>query len=65
MKHGKNDNKSHDHTNECDHDNEDTQWSGFFTRNKKNRVGVDAKFLAGKEHLLEDYGLNISHRSNY
>ena len=31
---------------------DETQWSGFFTRNKKHRVGVDAKFLTGKEHLL-------------
>ncbi len=39
-------------------------WSGFFTRSKLHRVGVDAYLVSGNvaDHLT-DYNLNISHRT--
>ena len=42
----------------------DHVWSGFITRNKKHRVGVDAYLAWGDvAELLTDYNLNISHRT--
>ena len=39
-------------------------WSGFITRNKKNRVGVDAYLVSGDIiEFFTDYNLNISHRT--
>lgn len=39
-------------------------WSGFFTRSKQHRVGVDAYLISGNVvDLLTDYNLNISHRT--
>lgn len=37
----------------------------FITRNKKNRVGVDAYTIKGEhnEHFLNEYNLNVSHRT--
>ena len=40
-------------------------WSGFLTRNKQHRVGVDASLVRGKEAPFEEYNLNISHRTFY
>jgi hypothetical protein len=39
-------------------------WSGFLTRNKKNRVGVDLRLLTKMplDHL--DFVLNVSHRGD-
>ena len=34
-------------------------WSGFVTRFKQQRVGVDARVLFGEEVSLNDYNLNI------
>jgi hypothetical protein len=43
-----------------------TIWSGFITKNKQNRVGVDANLISGDELILKDYfNLNISHRTLY
>jgi len=43
-------------------------WSGFVTRNKQQRVCVDAYTVAGLNngHYLmdQDHNLNISHRTN-
>ena len=42
---------------------EDQQfWSGFFTRSKKNRVGVDALHVSGEEIQIIEFNLNISFR---
>jgi hypothetical protein len=42
----------------------DHVWSGFITRNKKHRVGVDVYLAWGEiADLLTDYNLNISHRT--
>jgi len=39
-------------------------WSGFITRSKQHRVGVDAYLVSGKvNELLIDYNLNVSHRT--
>jgi len=40
-------------------------WSGFITRNKKYRVGVDAYKVSGdhNEQFLNEYNLNVSHRT--
>ncbi len=35
-------------------------WSGFVTRFKQQRVGVDARVLFGEEVSLNDYNLNIA-----
>jgi len=44
-------------------DEEDVIWSGFITRQKVNRVGVDAHPVWGDhEALSNEYNLNISHR---
>jgi len=44
----------------------ETIWSGFITKNKQNRVGVDANLITGDELILKDYfNLNISHRTLY
>lgn len=40
-------------------------WSGFITRNKQHRVGVDATLVSGEEISLVEYNLNISHRTVY
>ena len=40
-------------------------WSGFITRNKQHRVGVDATLVSGDEISLVEYNLNISHRTVY
>jgi len=42
-------------------------WSGFITKSKKNRVGVDAILVKGDDNILKDteYNLNISHRTTY
>jgi hypothetical protein len=50
-----------------DEENEpQTIWSGFITKNKQNRVGVDANLVSGDELILKDYfNLNISHRTLY
>ena len=44
-------------------------WSGFFTRNKTNRVGSDAFKVSGDHmevFLPQDlYNLNVSHRTNF
>eukprot|EP01022_Parablepharisma_sp_SALTPOND_P022744 TRINITY_DN463_c0_g1_i1.p1 TRINITY_DN463_c0_g1~~TRINITY_DN463_c0_g1_i1.p1 ORF type:complete len:683 (-),score=57.33 TRINITY_DN463_c0_g1_i1:2519-4567(-) len=40
-------------------------WSGFITRNKQNRVGVDAHLVSGDlAEFFTDYNLNISHRTS-
>jgi len=40
-------------------------WSGFITRNKQNRVGVDAYAVSGDvSEFFTDYNLNISHRTS-
>jgi len=39
-------------------------WSGFITRSKMHRVGVDLHQVKGQPVVLEDYNLNISHRVN-
>jgi hypothetical protein len=48
---------------------EDMVWSGFFTRNKTNRVGSDAFKVSGDHmevFLPQDlYNLNVSHRTNF
>lgn len=47
-------------------DYEDQQfWSGFFTRSKKNRVGVDALHVSGEEIQINDFNLNISFRISF
>ena len=39
-------------------------WSGFLTRSKQHRVGVDAYSVSGNvSELLADYNLNVSHRT--
>jgi len=43
----------------------DTFWSGFITRSKKHRVGVDAYFIKGDELTLNDFNLNVNYRSEY
>lgn len=40
-------------------------WSGFITRNKQHRVGVDATLISGEEISLIEYNLNISLRTVY
>lgn len=40
-------------------------WSGFITRNKQHRVGVDATLISGEEISLVEYNLNISLRTFY
>ena len=42
-------------------------WSGFITRNKNNRVGVDAYQLRNdcSELLSTEYNLNVSHRTQF
>lgn len=40
-------------------------WSGFITRNKQHRVGVDATLISGEEISLVEYNLNISLRTMY
>lgn len=43
----------------------DQVWSGFITRNKQNRVGVDAYLISGDvAEFFTDYNLNISHRTS-
>ncbi len=45
-------------------DDLDHVWSGFITRGKQNRVGVDAYLLQGDvAEFFTDYNLNISHRT--
>ena len=48
-------------------ENKETEhfWSGFITRNKQHRVGVDATLVSGEEISLVEYNLNISHRTVY
>lgn len=52
-----------------DHEYEDTFWSGFITRNKLLRVGVDMKLIRqnklNKDVSLNEYHLNVSHRANF
>ena len=39
------------------------KWTGYITRNKKTRVGVDAYFLRGEGNEVQDeHNLNVSHR---
>jgi len=40
-------------------------WSGFITKSKKNRVGVDAHLIYGKDIALSDYNLNINFRTTF
>jgi RNA recognition motif-containing protein len=42
-------------------------WSGFMTRSKRNRVGVDATLLEGSADCLQSnvYHLNITHRVHF
>ena len=40
-------------------------WSGFITKSKKNRVGVDANLIYGKDITLTDYNLNINFRTTF
>lgn len=42
-------------------------WSGFITRNKINKVGVDAHQIRNdcSEFLATDYNLNVSHRTQF
>eukprot|EP00826_Nyctotherus_ovalis_P005369 TRINITY_DN1120_c0_g4_i2.p1 TRINITY_DN1120_c0_g4~~TRINITY_DN1120_c0_g4_i2.p1 ORF type:complete len:294 (-),score=54.95 TRINITY_DN1120_c0_g4_i2:27-908(-) len=43
----------------------DHLWSGFITKNKQNRVGVDAYLVSGDlAEYFTDYNLNISHRTS-
>eukprot|EP00826_Nyctotherus_ovalis_P005363 TRINITY_DN1120_c0_g1_i1.p1 TRINITY_DN1120_c0_g1~~TRINITY_DN1120_c0_g1_i1.p1 ORF type:complete len:210 (+),score=46.53 TRINITY_DN1120_c0_g1_i1:73-702(+) len=43
----------------------DSLWSGFITKNKQNRVGVDAYLVSGDlAEYFTDYNLNISHRTS-
>lgn len=43
----------------------DHLWSGFITRNKQNRVGVDAYLVSGDlAEYFTDYNLNITHRTS-
>lgn len=46
-------------------DEEKHLWSGFMTRSKMHRVGVDAYLIKGNSVAFDDYNLNISHRINY
>ncbi|CDW71098.1 rna binding motif-containing zinc finger [Stylonychia lemnae] len=48
-------------------DDEQCIWSGFITRNKQFRVGVDAYRISGdhNEEFLNEYNLNVSHRTNF
>lgn len=40
-------------------------WSGFITRNKQNRVGVDAYLISGDlAEFFTAYNLNITHRTS-
>lgn len=49
----------------CVFDSDERQvWSGFLTKNGKNRVGVDAYLLSGKfPDETISFNLNISHRA--
>ena len=40
-------------------------WSGFLTRSRQHRVGVDAYLISGDAECLTDYNLNISHRTTF
>ena len=37
-------------------------WSGFITRNKRHRVGVDAYAVQGEDLFEQEYNINVSHR---
>eukprot|EP01016_Furgasonia_blochmanni_P024699 TRINITY_DN2666_c0_g1_i15.p1 TRINITY_DN2666_c0_g1~~TRINITY_DN2666_c0_g1_i15.p1 ORF type:complete len:584 (-),score=126.82 TRINITY_DN2666_c0_g1_i15:236-1987(-) len=40
-------------------------WSGFITRNRQHRVGVDASLISGSDSCFSKlYNLNISHRTS-
>ena len=42
-------------------------WSGFLTKNKKERIGVDIYQIRGNiaDNLGEEYNLNVSHRTTF
>jgi hypothetical protein len=49
-----------------DDDEENHVWSGFITRNKSHRLGVDAYLVKGEpsESFVTDYNLNVSARTS-
>jgi hypothetical protein len=42
-------------------------WSGFLTKNKKDRISVDIYLIRGNisDHFNSEYNLNVSHRTQY
>ncbi len=48
------------------YDNHEIIWSGYITKNKQGRVGVDAIVNKGDDSVFQgDFNLNISHRAPF